>query len=271
MKNQTIHNTFIKDLGKLNITDPSFGDVKLNLFPFENDGNIKLPYGYKLWEKTLNEIMSHVPKVKGANSHFVTIDSKFFTVAEFLRREGVHADGNFCADPKFSLRSWGGTQTTWGGTSIEEEEEEQEVGERTTWGGTRTTWGGARLHPNGNHYTVITPWVSPYNVEIPFGDYITDEKGGILCVSSYVGCQGWQGEFYGEIGNEGCFDNMLNQLTDDRKVVFEANKLYFMTSNTPHESLLIPQGVRRTFMRVTLHHEYPNQMLKCMQDLLQAK
>ena len=41
------------------------------------------------------------------------------------------------------------------------------------------------------------------------------------------------------------------------EVMFEANNLYFMTSNTPHETLTIPKGERRTFMRVTLDRRYP--------------
>lgn len=41
--------------------------------------------------------------VRAKTNHYVTIDSKYFTEDEFQRREGVHVDGNFCADAYFSL------------------------------------------------------------------------------------------------------------------------------------------------------------------------
>ena len=54
---------------------------------------------------------------------------------------------------------------------------------------------------------------------------------------------------------------MEDQLTDDRKVIFEKNQLYFMSSNTPHETLLITKGKRRTFLRITLNHNYKNESI----------
>jgi len=207
--------------------------MKLNVFPFEwskQVQNLSLPKQFIMWEKTLGQIMRHVPFVEGCGEHYVTIDSKFFTVDDFLRREGVHMDGNFCADPGFSGATWGGVRTTWGGTSVQERK-------------------------------IVTPWVSPYDIEIPYGTYVSDKLGGIFCVSSEVGCRAWQGEFIGEVGDEGDFSEMLPQLTQDKEVVFDKNTLYFMTSNTPHESLKIAKGTRRTFMRVTLHHNYPNEVL----------
>lgn len=234
-----IHQTTIKQIGKMNLPDPRFGDLKLSVMPFENNGKrIKLPIGFELWEDTLNEIVKQIPQREGANRHYVTIDSRFFSKSDFLRREGIHADGNFCVDPNFKM-------PTWGGTTITE------------------TWGGAKYHPV---LKVLKDWELPYDIEIPVGDYITEKKGGIFVVSTEVGCQGWQGEFYGEVGAEGDFTSMQNQLTDDKKVVFEKDTLYFMTSNTPHETLIIEKGKRRTFMRITLNHEYPNNLLPCISE-----
>jgi hypothetical protein len=55
---------------------------------------------------------------------------------------------------------------------------------------------------------------------------------------------------------------MEDQLTDDKKVIFEKNQLYFMSSNTPHETLLISKGKRRTFLRITLNHNYQNEAIQ---------
>jgi len=233
VENRTAHKCSVVALNRLAIPDPDFGDMKLNVYPFEWTGEpVKLPASFKLWEDTLNKVMERVPLVDGCNKHYVTIDSKFFTVDDFLRREGVHMDGNFCADPTFSRPTWGGTRVGWGGVSVLEDQR------------------------------IYTPWVSPYNIEIPYGTYVSDTLGGLLCVSSALGCRAWHGTFYGEVGDEGDYSEMLPQLTQENEVMFEANRLYFMTSNTPHESLEIKKGTRRTFLRVTLNHNYPNEMLK---------
>lgn len=238
MKNLTV----IRKIGKVVLPNPQHGDLKLSVMPFENNGSrIKLPIGFEMWEDSLNEIVKNIPLCEGANTHYVTIDSKFFTKDEFLRREGVHADGNFCVDPNFKL---------------------------PTWGGTTTTWGGARF--NEITFKAVMDWVLPYDIEIPVGDYISEKKGGIFCVSNEVGCQGWQGEFYGNVGAEGDFTSMSEQLTDDKKIVFGKDDLYFMTSNTPHETLITNKGKRRTFMRVTLNHEYQNELLPCLQTELKS-
>jgi hypothetical protein len=104
-------------------------------------------------------------------------------------------------------------------------------------------------------------WVLPYDLVIPISEYVSSTKGGILTVSTEVGCQAWSGDFYGEIMSEGSFEKMEDQLTDDKKVVFEKNQLYFMSSNAPHETLLISKGKRRTFLRITLNHNYSNNLI----------
>lgn len=239
-----VHNCTVKSVQPLQLPDPDFGDMKLNVFPFEHTGEyVHLPGAYKIWEPALNEILKRVPLVEGCNQHYVTIDSKFFTVDDFLRREGVHLDGNFCADIRFAYATWGGTRTTWGGTTVQPKPS-------------------PAPDPNDEkNYNIVTPWISPYGVTVPFGTYVSGELGGIFCVSSEVGCRAWDGIFEGEVGDEGDFSAMEHQLTDDREIVFAKNHLYFMSSNTPHESMKITKGTRRTFMRVTLNHNYPNKRL----------
>lgn len=233
----------IKKIGKFNLLDPQFGDLKLSVMPFENNGQrIKLPAGFEMWEDLVNQIAKTIPQVEGANTHYVTIDSRFFSKADFLRREGIHIDGNFCVDPNFGKASWGGAQPSWGGARAID----------------------CVAKPDNSH--VQMDWVLPYDIMIPIGDYVSGEKGGLFCISTEVGCQGWEGEFYGEVGAEGDCSSMVDQFTDDRKVLFEKDTLYFMTSNTPHETLFIDKGKRRTLVRITLNHEYPNVVLPCMQE-----
>ncbi len=256
IENVTLHNTIIKELCEVNLPDIQFGDLKLSVFPFENTGKwINLPDGFKTWEESFNKIMKLVPLQEGANTHYVTIDSKFFTRSEFLRREGIHADGNFCVDPDFvDLNN--NQKSSWSDTTPQP---------KPSWGGSepKPSWGGARMNKKDmvvseDNSHVKMDWILPYKIAIPIGDYISSQKGGILTVSSEVGCQGWYGTFRGEVLAEGAYNTMADQLTDDKRIVFEKNKLYFMTSNTPHETLLIEKGKRRSFMRITLNHEYLN-------------
>ena len=314
IENVNFHRTNVKNLGEVIIPDPTTGDFKLSVMPFENNGEwVSLPEGFKQWEESFNEVLKYIPLQEGANTHYVTIDTKFFTTDEFLRREGVHMDGNFCVDPYFSSSitekaSWGGASyggSSWGGARYQEPVSKSSWGgaspksswggaspatSKSSWGGAspRSSWGGASYESvsNSPQYSLVKgdndiyslvresqfeaqpdnshvkmDWVLPYDVIIPISEYVSSSKGGILTVSTEVGCQAWTGDFHGEIMSEGSFEKMEDQLTDDRKIVFEKNQLYFMSSNTPHETLLISKGKRRTFLRITLNHNYQNEAI----------
>ncbi len=303
IENVNYHRTSVKNLGDVILPDPNTGDFKLSVMPFENNGSwVSLPEGFKQWEESFNEVLKYIPLQEGANTHYVTIDTKFFTTDEFLRREGVHMDGNFCVDPYFTsslneeMSSWGGASydgnSSWGGASYQEPKSSwggAEPDVKSSWGGAEPmpSWGGARSNTTTPQYRIVRgedgvarivreskfeemsdnshvkmDWVLPYDITIPISEYVSSSKGGILTVSTEVGCQAWSGDFYGEVMSEGSFEKMEDQLTDDRKVIFEKNQLYFMSSNTPHETLLISKGKRRTFLRITLNHNYNNSLIK---------
>ena len=318
IENVNFHKTTVKNLGEFILPDPKVGDFKLSVMPFENTGEwVSLPEGFKQWEESFNQIIKTIPLQEGANTHYVTIDTKFFTTDEFLRREGIHMDGNFCVDPYFSSAvmeksSWGGASydggSSWGGGDANKSSwggarsTNKPLGDgenKSSWGGATSTnksswgegdnkssWGGARSTPTTAQFRFVRgedgivrivresqfqefpdnshvkmDWVLPYDLVIPISEYVSSTKGGILTVSTEVGCQAWSGDFYGEIMSEGSFEKMEDQLTDDKKVVFEKNQLYFMSSNAPHETLLISKGKRRTFLRITLNHNYSNNLI----------
>jgi len=302
IENVNYHRTSVKNLGEVILPDPTTGDFKLSVMPFENNGEwVSLPEGFKQWEESFNEVLKYIPLQEGANTHYVTIDTKFFTTDEFLRREGVHMDGNFCVDPYFSSSitekaSWGGASyggSSWGGASYQEPVKSSWGGaepdtSKSSWGGAEpmSSWGGATSRSKNPQFKIVRgedgtakivresqfetrpdnshvkmDWVLPYDIVIPISEYVSSTKGGILTVSTEVGCQAWNGDFHGEIMSEGSFENMTDQLSDDRKIIFEKNQLYFMSSNTPHETLLISKGKRRTFLRITLNHDYQNESI----------
>ena len=226
----SIQSTRLSCLDQIELEDPSYGDFKLNLFPVTWNGKyICLPTGFDIanWEEAVNEIFSHIPVLEeGLNDHYVTIDSKFFAVDETLRREGLHIDGNFCADPNFKNATWGGVKT-WSDTSIDPVS-----------------------------LNIDVPWVSPYGTQVPIGTYVSEELGGLICLSSYQGCYACHGSYTGQIGDGGSCDDL--DLSTCQLVNLKEHMLYAMSSNTPHASTVIPKGNRRTFIRVTLNHNFPN-------------
>jgi hypothetical protein len=220
-------NCFLTELCEEKIINPMYGDFKLQVFPVESNKNILLPEGFKLWERQINRIMSFIPHQENAKTHYITIDSKFFSEDGFLRREGVHIDGNYCVDPDFQIVCWSGS--TWSGSTIE----------------------------NGK---VIQKFASPYNIEMPIGKYVSESHGGILCASSLTGCDAWTGSIENDVQDGGQYKE--EHLLHANKITLQANKLYFMTSNTPHETTIIRKGSRRTLIRVTLNHNYENNVFQ---------
>lgn len=241
-------------MGVVLLPNPEFGDMKLNVFPIQHEKGkrIDLPTQFKMYENSLNAILSAVPVQRGAEEHYVTIDSKFFSTDDFLRREGIHIDGNFCADPNFRgpdnepRATWGGTQTTWGGTRIDP----------STWGA-EISWGATV----GSGMVISKDWESEHDLQIPVGKYVSSKLGGLIVVSNEVGCRAWKGNFEGYIGNEGECSAIEAQLTSDKELTLKKNEVWMMSSNTPHETLMIDKGKRRTFMRITLNHRYDNTLL----------
>lgn len=227
---QNTHVAQVKNLGPLAVPDPEFGDLRLAVFPFTHDGvtPISLPDGFHRWESTLRQMMANVPVQAGATQAFVTIDTKFFATAGLLRREGVHMDGNFCADPTFAPTSWSELVAL-----------------------------GDVAQPDNSH--VSMGFTLPYDIVVPVGQYVSGSLGGTLVASSYEGCQAWPGTYYGEVGDGGDWSDMVSQLGSSEKIT--ANHLWFLSSNCPHETMQIPQGERRTFVRVTLPHNYDNTVL----------
>jgi hypothetical protein len=287
VENVNFHKTTIKKLGELKLPEPKYGDLKLSVMPFENNGKyIELPENFKMFEEAFNEVVKQIPLQEGANTHYVTIDTKFFTNDDYLRREGVHIDGNFCVDPNFGKANestWGGIRyspdterSTWGGIKYSPNTEKDEENKINPLEDTKNSIKNNsielgeddekayenRLVEKKDNSHVDMDWVLPYDIVIPISEYVSSSKGGILTVSTEPGCKAWKGNFKGEILSEGACDNLKDQLTEDREVIFEKNQLYFMTSNTPHETLMIEKGTRRTFLRITLNHNYDNSVFK---------
>lgn len=223
----------VKNLGKFELPDPDYGDLKLNVFPIVNDGGyVDLPNAFRDFEDSLNKILSLIPVMedKKMNIHYVTIDSKFFSTDGFLRREGIHIDGNFCADPNFASATWGGTRATWCGIGLD------------------------------SKLQITRDWEAEWPVEIEIGSYVSSDLGGMFVVSSEVGCCYWDHSYKSEIGDGGQLQD-VSEFPEESSKLCEKNQLYFLTSNTPHASLNVSKGTRRTFMRLTLNHRYPNSRL----------
>lgn len=54
-------NPHLIKIGQIFVPEHHYGDMKLSVFPFKHD-DIQLPFGFKLWENTIKNIMMYVPK-----------------------------------------------------------------------------------------------------------------------------------------------------------------------------------------------------------------
>ena len=216
----TLHETKLKELQFCLLPQFKYGDIKLNVFPITHKVG-PLPTPFNMYRPIIRIMLDHVPYVEGADNHYVTIDSKFFTQNGLLRREGIHIDGNFCAEEGI------------------------------------LTWGGIRM----KNSVIDKDWELPYDIEIPVGKYVSSDLGGIISLSSLSGCQVWDADYEGEIGEGGSLEDIADQFYGMDGFDLEAFKIYFMSSNTPHASTPIKAGQRRTLVRITLDHRYPNELI----------
>jgi hypothetical protein len=76
------------------------------------------------------------------------------------------------------------------------------------------------------------------------------EKGGMLIVSSYEACDGWNGEYNGEPNQGGDCSHL--DLEKMEKFRLKSNTLYWGNSTFIHESLPISEDVERQLIRITL-------------------
>lgn len=234
----TKHLCRIKSLGPIPVQEPDYGDLSLKVFPIIHGDRVDLPWAFKMWTIEVSDMLSRLPVQPGATSAFVTIESRWFSVPDTLRREGVHMDGNFCADPTFkrgdrTLAGWGGG---WSGLRALKDYEE----------------------PDNSH--VEMGFAIPYDIGvIPIGKYVSDHLGATIVATSYAGCRVWPGEYEGEVGEGGDYSSMADQL--GKSTIIPAGEVVAMTSNTPHQSLMTPAGVRRTLIRITMPHNWDNRCL----------
>lgn len=242
----------VKELDTIEMDTPTYGNHILNLYP-----NKELPMEFKRFQPIIDKIFERIPHVEcTSNQHYITIDSKYFPIDSSTRSEGLHADGNFCLDPTFGKKAWGGS-STWGGgrtfQSLKEDGITEQMAKESV----------IRTNPiDGKEYLAYIPFETEFGNEIPFGKYISSELGGIFCISDLEGCDAYSGKGNFVIGDNGNVEAYTYAIVSSmKKHTFGANKLNFMTSNTPHESTIIKKGNRRTLIRVTLAHDYPNKNL----------
>jgi len=79
------------------------------------------------------------------------------------------------------------------------------------------------------------------------------ETGGMLIVSDYAACKGWNGDFEGKpyVGGD------CTRVKLDEGFILKPNVVYYGNSQFIHESLPISENVFRHLVRITLPIDYP--------------
>jgi hypothetical protein len=147
---------------------------------------------------------------KKTGKAYLTIDEKLVTKGESHRRGGPHTDGNY-------LFGWS-PETPDGGPDP---------------GSGWLTGEDGRFLPREQHE-----------------EQYCSEKGGMLIISSYEACRGWNGEYDGQPNQGGdCSHLDLSKMEDFN---LKADTLYWGNSTFIHESLPLEEDVKRQLVRVTL-------------------
>lgn len=76
------------------------------------------------------------------------------------------------------------------------------------------------------------------------------DKGGMLMISSYKACKGWNGKLEGQPKQGGDCSHL--DLSNMESFKLEPNVLYWGNSTFVHESLPIEEDVKRQLIRITL-------------------
>jgi len=76
------------------------------------------------------------------------------------------------------------------------------------------------------------------------------EKGGMLMVSSYEACKGWNGDYEGQPNQGGDCSHL--DLSKMNNFNLKSNTLYWGNSTFIHESLPLEEDVKRQLVRITL-------------------
>jgi len=227
----------IKSMGSISVPDVDYGDLKLQVMPFNNERAFKLPIAFSVWQSTFDELRSKIPLSSGLNNHHISIESRYFFLDDYLRREGLHIDGNFCLDDEFSYGENGEYRCGWGA---------------------RPGW----LYKSDKGGMVgVEEFELPYSgMPIEQGKYVSSKLGGLVVLSKYAGCNVYTDKIANAfVGPGGDLEHYRSQLLKPKLIA--ADEVFFMTGDTPHESLKITKGNRRAFLRITLNHRYPNRLI----------
>lgn len=73
-------------------------------------------------------------------------------------------------------------------------------------------------------------------------------RGGVLLLSNYASCLGWNGEFEGNVGLAGD----CSYIKTNEPFVLQSNKVYYGNSTFIHESIPVREDVYRILFRITL-------------------
>lgn len=176
--------------------------------------NLVLPSEFQYFSDPVGTILERLKNQSGVV--FITVDEKIVS-GETHRRPGVHVDFNWVED----LKAHGGGSHPGGGG-----------------------------HSGGGHRNTAKGWAD----DPPRWNDKYNEHGGMLLVSNFVGCKGYEGEFDGEILEGG--DCSLIDISALAPLTMEPNRVYYLNALGIHEPLVIEGPVKRTLIRVNFHHEY---------------
>lgn len=215
---------------------PVFGNRSLYMYKTHMN-NVVLPTEFHDFQEVIDKTLS---KLKNRNDVcFITIDEKIVD-NETHRRGGLHVDFNW-----FENITNHGSTGGHGGNGAN--------GGHSSSGG---HGGGRHGAPSEQEIRRRVTEKRRKKIKKVLDDKWYDEvkNGGMLLVSDYAACKVYKGEILGNINEGGCCANI--QTDNLISEIMPANEVYYLNALGIHESLLIPQKVNRTLLRINFHHDY---------------
>lgn len=114
------------------------------------------------------------------------------------------------------------------------------IPDKTEWGG-----GGGNGWKVGGDGRSLPPEIHKLSYE--------SKTGGMLIVSDYSSCKGWNGKFNGKANVGGD----CSHIKTGRGFKLKSNTVYYGNSQFIHESLPLNKNVHRTLIRINLDLNYP--------------
>lgn len=247
--------------------------ININMMPFVLGDPESIPSEYQQYQPLIDAC--HVEAAEHGKVGYLTITETYVPKGVCQRRPGIHTDGHCCSqsDSRFpgpKNAAWGGG--SWGGGSSYSAKRDKETIRKLVLPDEYAQAGltSEMLRLLDQRYLRGAPPVTLEEDGNVIGNGTLHAQGIYMASNVAKTTRAWdyRVENGGWMGDCSTCPDLLKLLKKIKPVMFEANRLYWMTDRCPHECLPMPKsGTRQYFRLVTsavdvwyTQHSTPNRL-----------